>query len=260
MSRKLRAIATRRRPSGATVISVIALFVALGGSAGAAALTGKSIQNGTITGKDIKDRSIAAKDLQRSAAGIKGERGDTGPQGPKGSQGPPGADGAPGPEGIEGEKGKPCLPVDPSCRGPQGDPGDKGDRGEKGNTGPAGPSSVRLAVQIVMRRDASSNPGCVVGPRGIYNPAGGDVKVLYNEANGGCAIDLPDDSARQVAGSYAVATVETPLPQHLPQTATSATVGLGTKFGRAIWNVFLRDSQGEITDEGVANVLIFRAP
>jgi hypothetical protein len=58
----------RRRPSAATVIALLALFVALGGPAQAAHLiNGKLLRKGTVTGRAIKDRSLDTHDLSRSA-------------------------------------------------------------------------------------------------------------------------------------------------------------------------------------------------
>ena len=58
----------RRRPSHATIVAYLALFVALGGSAIAAsgAITGKQIKNGTITAADIKKGSIKGVDLAKN--------------------------------------------------------------------------------------------------------------------------------------------------------------------------------------------------
>ena len=88
---------SRRRPSGAYVVSIIALVVASAGSAVAATvITGKNVKDGSLTGKDvkknalgsgqIKNGSITAKDINGSAP----LTGPTGPQGPQGIQGPPG--------------------------------------------------------------------------------------------------------------------------------------------------------------------------
>jgi hypothetical protein len=58
----------RRRPSAATVIALLALFVALGGPAQAARLiNGKLLRKGTVTGRAIKDRSLDTHDLSRAA-------------------------------------------------------------------------------------------------------------------------------------------------------------------------------------------------
>jgi hypothetical protein len=57
---------TSARPSPALVISLIALFVAMGGSGYAAVkLTGKNLKNGSVTGKKLKNASITGKKLKR---------------------------------------------------------------------------------------------------------------------------------------------------------------------------------------------------
>src|SRR5213078_3092993 len=59
---------TRRRPSPAMVVALIALFVALGGPAQAKHLIdGGSIRKGTITSKQIKNGSVAKADLTKGA-------------------------------------------------------------------------------------------------------------------------------------------------------------------------------------------------
>src|SRR5687767_1908207 len=57
-----------RRPSPATVIAIVALFVAAGGPAQAAKLIdGGDIKQGTVGSKQIKDRTVARRDLTREA-------------------------------------------------------------------------------------------------------------------------------------------------------------------------------------------------
>ena len=59
---------TRRRPSPAMVVALIALFVALGGPAQAKrVIDGGSIRKGTITSKQIKNGSVAKADLSKTA-------------------------------------------------------------------------------------------------------------------------------------------------------------------------------------------------
>lgn len=95
------------RPS--TVIAVVALFIAVGGTATAASglINGKKIKPGTITAKQIKNKTITASKLSpaavsslkgaRGEAGTRGESGATGATGPAGSNG---ATGATGPAGV----------------------------------------------------------------------------------------------------------------------------------------------------------------
>lgn len=50
--------ARRLVPSPAMIVALVALFMAMGGSAYALVITGKSIRNGSITGKDVKNRTL----------------------------------------------------------------------------------------------------------------------------------------------------------------------------------------------------------
>jgi hypothetical protein len=57
-----------KRPSVASLIALLALFVALGGPAEAAKLiNGKNIKAGTVRGKQIKNRSLTTADLSSTA-------------------------------------------------------------------------------------------------------------------------------------------------------------------------------------------------
>jgi len=57
----------RRRPSPALVVAMVALFVALGGSAYALTITGGNVKNGSLTGADIRNRSLTQTDLKGRA-------------------------------------------------------------------------------------------------------------------------------------------------------------------------------------------------
>jgi hypothetical protein len=90
------------RVSPAMVVSMLALFVALTGTAVAttsALITGKQIKNGSITGLDIKNKSVTATDIKGRLRGATGARGPQGLAGPQGPQGPQGAQGIQGPAG-----------------------------------------------------------------------------------------------------------------------------------------------------------------
>ncbi len=70
----------RGRSSPALIVSAIALFVALGGSAYALTVTGANIRNGTVSAADVKNYSLTGKDIQRDSLGrvpIKEERLDS---------------------------------------------------------------------------------------------------------------------------------------------------------------------------------------
>lgn len=94
----------RLAPSPAMIVALLALTVALSGSAYAAVkingkdikartITAKQIKNGTITGKQVKNGSIAKADLAKDVgtAGPAGPQGVAGPQGATGPQGAPGS-------------------------------------------------------------------------------------------------------------------------------------------------------------------------
>ena len=84
------------RMSPAMAVAMLALFVALSGTAVATTsvlITGNQIKNGSITGLDVKNKSLTPRDFRGSVRGPRGLRGLTGPQGAPGAAG---AGGAPG--------------------------------------------------------------------------------------------------------------------------------------------------------------------
>jgi hypothetical protein len=100
------------RPSHATVVAYLALFVALGGSSYAAiTVTGRNVKNSSLTGKDVKNNSLSGSDVKNLKSGdvangsllaqdfAAGEL----PAGPKGDKGTPGDTGHRGPsDGFAG--------------------------------------------------------------------------------------------------------------------------------------------------------------
>ncbi len=59
----------KRRPSPALVISLIALFLALGGGAYALTITGAQVRDGSLTGKDIRRNSLTGREVRESSLG-----------------------------------------------------------------------------------------------------------------------------------------------------------------------------------------------
>jgi len=100
----------RRHLSFANVVAVIALFVALGGSAYAVtrlphgSVGTAQLKNGAVTGAKVKKRSLLRSNFKAGQlpAGAQGPAGPTGAQGPAGPTGAPGAEGKSGPEGPAG--------------------------------------------------------------------------------------------------------------------------------------------------------------
>jgi|GEM_PF-1103434 len=100
-----------RRPSAPAVLSLAALFIALGGSSYAAfklprnSVRSENIRNGqvkaadlardAVTGRAVKNRSLTAADFAPGQL----------PAGPRGPQGPQGQQGNPGPTGPAGPRG-----------------------------------------------------------------------------------------------------------------------------------------------------------
>jgi hypothetical protein len=90
----------------ATILALLALFVALGGRA--------ALAKQFISGLQIKNHSIPTKKLTKSAIkSLRGRRGRGGPAGPKGPAGPAGNAGAAGPVGPAGPPGAPGSPGSP---------------------------------------------------------------------------------------------------------------------------------------------------
>ena len=93
-----------RRPSPGLAIAVVALFIALGGTAfGAHFLITSTSQ--------IKPSVLKKLRGKRGRAGVKGATGAAGPAGPQGKEGAPGKEGTPGKEGPEGKEGKEGPPA-----------------------------------------------------------------------------------------------------------------------------------------------------
>lgn len=94
-----------RLPSPATTISLVALFVALTGTAAAGiVITGANVKNNSLTGIDVRNGSLTTLDVKNHSllpVDFKGKL-PTGPAGPQGAQGPTGPAGAQGPQGAPG--------------------------------------------------------------------------------------------------------------------------------------------------------------
>jgi len=97
-----------RKPSGGSVIAVIALFVALGGSAAAA-------QHYLVTSTSQIKPSILSK--LKGKTGPAGPSGSPGPAGPAGLQGPGGPQGPQGPGGGAGALSPLTTVVGPTVEG-----------------------------------------------------------------------------------------------------------------------------------------------
>jgi len=102
------------------VLGLVAIFIALSGTAYAAtvadnSVTSDSIRDNAVRSKDIKDETITGVDIADSVRealrGPQGARGLPGPAGPRGLQGAQGQRGVPGPPGITGPPGPSTGPA-----------------------------------------------------------------------------------------------------------------------------------------------------
>src|SRR3954453_3381567 len=129
-----------RLPSPALAISLVALFVALGGTGYAAV---RLVPRNSVGSAQVKNGSLQKVDLSKKAvAALKGKAGGDGSQGPPGAAGPTGAQGAGGPGGAlgaQGPAGAQGAQGAPGAEGAQGAAGAQGLQGVAGATGPAGP-------------------------------------------------------------------------------------------------------------------------
>jgi hypothetical protein len=108
----------RKHVTPGVVLGIIALCVAMSGSAVAGSLiTSAKIKDGTIRNKDIKKGTIALNRLSKSARKAIRLAAVAGPQGAKGASGAAGATGATGAAGAPGQDGAPGTTLQPS-RGP----------------------------------------------------------------------------------------------------------------------------------------------
>jgi Collagen triple helix repeat (20 copies) len=117
----------RKRDNKARLLALVALFMALTGTATAGVAV--------IGSGQIANYSIRLVDLHPSAVkALKGKRGPRGAVGAQGAAGAPGANGAPGVNGAPGAQGATGAP------GPQGVPGPPGPQGQSGANGLQGPA------------------------------------------------------------------------------------------------------------------------
>jgi hypothetical protein len=152
----------RSRLTFANVVSMIALFVALGGSSYAAVtITGKQIKDSTITTNDIKNGSLLKIDFKAGQL-PRGATGATGATGLQGSAGHDGANGATGPAGTNGTNGT------------------NGTDGANGHDGARGPSDGYVSGNVGPAND--SNSASVTVPAGDY-VASASGQVLYSRSD-----------------------------------------------------------------------------
>lgn len=119
----------RRRPSPALVVSLVALFIALGGTSYAALSIPKNsvgspqVINGSLGTTDLSKKARKALKGNRGAAGKRGLTGAAGPVGAAGAAGAAGPAGATGPQGPTGATGPATGPAGGALNGNYPNPG-----------------------------------------------------------------------------------------------------------------------------------------
>jgi hypothetical protein len=141
------------------LLGILAIFIALGGTAVAATVakdtvTSKSIKNGQIKGVDVKDDGLTATDIDEGTL-----------EGIRGPQGEPGAD---GPRGATGDQGP---------RGATGEPGEEGPQGIQGPQGPAGFSGVTVITEAESTPVASIETDSMNCPASHPDVTGGGYEI-----------------------------------------------------------------------------------
>lgn len=153
----------------ATIIAVLALFVALGSGAAAATglISGKKIKNHSMPARKLTHHAITTLRGHRGPAGATGPTGAAGPQGPTGPKGdigltgPQGSQGATGPQGPKGATGATGATGAQGPQGATGATGATGAQGPQGATGPQGPSGANALAQASGVVAWTSDPALV---------------------------------------------------------------------------------------------------
>ena len=174
-----------RRPSPATVIASVALFVALGGTT-YAAITLPANSVGTL---QLKKYAVTKEKLAlKTIAALKGRPGPQGPQGPPGPPGSGASGGGPqGPSGQQGPRGATGPSGASGPQGPSGAQGPGGAQGPQGQQGPAGPSEAYVnygGASQTFTAGLTKTMATVTVPPGSYTLLG---NVRYSQGSIGCS-------------------------------------------------------------------------
>jgi hypothetical protein len=164
----------RRWPTPSILLSGLALFVVLGGSAVAATglIHAGDIAPGAVTGKAIRSGAVEPSDLSTSTrallAGTQGVKGDPGTTGSAGSNGAEGAKGTNGANGANGPNG---------ANGANGAEGAKGTAGANGANGANGPNGANGTNGV----DGTNGTDGTDGAKGANgtNGANGTITPLF---------------------------------------------------------------------------------
>jgi hypothetical protein len=177
----MKRFARRHTPSGSMVIALIALVVAMSGSAVAASLiTSKQIKDGTIQTRDISKTAIHSLKATAATSGVPGP---AGLQGPQGDPGPKGDPGAPGAQGVAG-------PTGPSDAYSVGDASNSGSQPPLTLNLPAGDYIAFGQYSLAWPQAASAPAGC-----SLFG-GGGDANLYATVEQGGVTQTTSSGSIR----------------------------------------------------------------
>jgi hypothetical protein len=191
------------------VVALIALFVGLGGAAGAAttivttqmlrdnSVTRAKIAVNSVNSAKIEDGSIQSKDLAgsiRGQKGVPGEIGKTGARGPAGAKGETGEAGARGFTGADGPAGPAGINGAEGVTGPEGPAGGVGAAGvsrvwttgtiDFSNAGNVGTSVVTAGTTVKSLALTAGTYVVIAGG----SVAGAYARSPYDGANVACTI------------------------------------------------------------------------
>lgn len=178
----------RSRLTFANTMSLIAVFIALGGTGYAAvnlprnSVGNRQIRNNAVTGGKVKNGSLQAGDFKAGDLPA-GRTGAAGPVGPIGPVGPMGATGAIGETGAKGANG---------TNGADGKDGTNGMDGAPGTPGADGAPGV-VGTVTVQRTDvtlpAGPNPSTPGDLTSAFAGCPAGQKIIGGSVNGGDPID-----------------------------------------------------------------------
>jgi Collagen triple helix repeat (20 copies) len=176
-------------PTPPTVISSVALFVALGGSAAAATglIHAGNLATGAVTSRAIRDGAVEPKDVSTAtrawlrgstatngtagvtgAPGANGVNGVTGAPGTNGANGPAGANGASGTNGPNGANGVDGTNGVNGAKGIDGTNGVDGTNGTNGTNGTISPLSATQGLTALPTLSPSTTVVTLAVPAGNY--------------------------------------------------------------------------------------------
>jgi hypothetical protein len=180
--------------SSAHIISLLALFVALGGTGYAAvnlprnSVGARQLKANSVGSGKVKDGSLEAGDFKAGAlpAGQTGATGPVGPAGPAGLRGANGTNGVDGTNGLDGAPGTNGTNGVDGTDGLDGAPGTNGTNGTNGAPGVVGTVTVQRTDVTLPKGPTPTTPGDLTSAFAGC-PAG--QKIIGGSVNGGDPID-----------------------------------------------------------------------